>query len=192
MGWIYWLRFPNGKGYVGQTRGSIRKRYLKHANRAARGSQKGALYAAWRRYGAPECVPLFSCPNDELNEREMALIAAMRTLAPHGYNVTTGGDCDLANAREKLRTPEVRAKQSANVKRLWSDPEYRRRQEAVHVARRGTAAPNRGLRHDAKQRGDAVYWTGKPCIRGHVAARYTSTGICCVCLKDRNRGTPRR
>ena len=30
--------------------------------------------------------------------------------------------------------------------------------------------------------GETHYYTGRPCIRGHVTKRYTSTGACAECL----------
>lgn len=38
-------------------------------------------------------------------------------------------------------------------------------------------------RSEAKARGDRLYWTGRPCPKGHVADRYASTGTCVECLK---------
>lgn len=40
-----------------------------------------------------------------------------------------------------------------------------------------------GARRKAKQAGDTYYFTGLPCIAGHVAKRLTSTGQCVVCVK---------
>lgn len=37
------------------------------------------------------------------------------------------------------------------------------------------------LRKDAIVRGVSKYFTGKPCGKGHVAPRYTKTGVCCRC-----------
>ena len=39
----------------------------------------------------------------------------------------------------------------------------------------------RAERHAAKLRGDTHYFTGKPCVNGHVANRLVSNGKCCVC-----------
>lgn len=40
---------------------------------------------------------------------------------------------------------------------------------------------NRLARAEALSRGEAFYWTGMPCIRGHIAKRYTSNGDCIGC-----------
>lgn len=40
------------------------------------------------------------------------------------------------------------------------------------------------LRRDAAARALPKYFTGKPCSRGHVAQRYTKTGVCCSCAVE--------
>lgn len=67
----------NGKIYVGQTRGSLPKRFRKHCERANKGA-KGKLYPAMRKYGIINFKPevLEEIPADKensiqvLNERE--------------------------------------------------------------------------------------------------------------------------
>jgi len=41
-------------------------------------------------------------------------------------------------------------------------------------------------RAEAKAEGKTRYYTGRPCLHGHVAERQTSNGTCVVCLKERN------
>lgn len=36
------------------------------------------------------------------------------------------------------------------------------------------------------------YFTGRPCLRGHNAERYTAGAKCCACQVERNVGRPRR
>lgn len=38
--------------------------------------------------------------------------------------------------------------------------------------------------------GVGQYFTGKPCLHGHVAARYTVSGTCVECLRGANAGRP--
>ena len=40
---------------------------------------------------------------------------------------------------------------------------------------------------DAKKTGSAWYFTGIPCVNGHVDKRYTNTGICYECKRQRNK-----
>lgn len=43
-------------------------------------------------------------------------------------------------------------------------------------------------RKEARQDGDTLFNTGKPCRNGHMAPRYTSTGGCTECLRVSNTG----
>lgn len=36
-------------------------------------------------------------------------------------------------------------------------------------------------RKQAADDGDHKYFTGRPCIHGHLGPRYTTSGICCAC-----------
>lgn len=47
-------------------------------------------------------------------------------------------------------------------------------------------------RREAFVRGERTYFTGRPCIRGHVAARYVSTLLCVVCASDKNKANAAR
>lgn len=42
-------------------------------------------------------------------------------------------------------------------------------------------------RREAKAQGLEKYNTGKPCKNGHLADRYTITGICTECQKEKNK-----
>jgi hypothetical protein len=42
-------------------------------------------------------------------------------------------------------------------------------------------------RHEAARRGMTRYYTGRPCLRGHVAERYVSSGQCCQCRLEQAR-----
>ena len=39
-------------------------------------------------------------------------------------------------------------------------------------------------RRDAMAKGETSYFTGKPCIHGHMAYRYTSSGACSTCVLE--------
>jgi hypothetical protein len=39
-------------------------------------------------------------------------------------------------------------------------------------------------RSEARDSGETIYYTGKPCAQGHFAARYVSTGNCTECNKQ--------
>lgn len=40
-------------------------------------------------------------------------------------------------------------------------------------------------RNEARAAGETLYVTGHPCVRGHTAPRYVSTGNCVQCHADR-------
>jgi len=48
---------------------------------------------------------------------------------------------------------------------------------------KGQIAHNRGLRHEAKLRGDTHYFTGIPCKNGHIEKRLVSSGSCMECIR---------
>ena len=43
--------------------------------------------------------------------------------------------------------------------------------------------PETGLR--ANQIGSPLYYTGKPCVRGHISLRYASSGNCIKCIEEK-------
>lgn len=43
----------------------------------------------------------------------------------------------------------------------------------------------KGHRFLAKQKGEKIYFTGKPCPSGHNEGRFTSTGSCVICIKQK-------
>lgn len=109
MGQIYLLTFPNGKGYVGQTRKTLDARFRGHRNAARRGVGT-LLYNAWRKHGEPRMMDLGFVPDQILNITECALILVCATKYPHGYNTTAGGDINPSS------DPLVKAKISAAKK----------------------------------------------------------------------------
>lgn len=82
-----------GKSYIGITFYALSKRWAHHKNYAKSG-KPGAFAAAIRKYGtdAFSRVILYEAVDQrEASMVEKALIAAHRTLTPHGYNISTGG-----------------------------------------------------------------------------------------------------
>lgn len=54
---------------------------------------------------------------------------------------------------------------------------------ATHTFLKNHVPHNRGLRHEAKLRGDIHYFTNKPCKNGHIEKRLVSSGGCMECAK---------
>lgn len=94
-GFIYLVtNTVNGKQYVGQTTRSLKRRWQFHL-RSVRGGSKYALHCAIRKYGAAafKVEQIDSAETlEELNEKEARYVLQLATLAPGGYNLTTGGD----------------------------------------------------------------------------------------------------
>ncbi len=106
MGLIYLLTFPNGKKYVGQTKGTMERRLAQHKNNAQQHRKNELLYNAWRKHGMPQVLILAELPIAELNEAERSMITALATLEPNGYNLTSGGDSapGIRSVQSRMRT----------------------------------------------------------------------------------------
>lgn len=81
----------NKKIYIGQTRLSIEARFILHKNKK---SNCVYLKSAFKKYGIENFTieEVEHCETiDSLNMREEFWIKELNTLAPNGYNLTTGG-----------------------------------------------------------------------------------------------------
>jgi group I intron endonuclease len=95
MGCLYRLTFPSGKSYIGITRGDARSRFRVHCVDAKCGKTTSMVWKAIRKYGADsvKVETLVVCDKwDVLCELERRTIKLYATKAPHGYNMTDGGD----------------------------------------------------------------------------------------------------
>lgn len=130
------LNLSNMKMYVGQTIKSIHARW-KHGHKSA-----SPLGAAFRKYGADRFFTFklghaFSTTGLDILERKW--IRLLNTIAPHGYNLTSGGRNQGELSKEsklKMRksqklswknTDKI-ARLSSSTKSNWKDPVYRMRQ----------------------------------------------------------------
>ena len=88
-GFIYFLRSPSGKGYVGQTIRSVKQRLYCHCHT----SRGHSLLKAIVKYGLDNFFVdvLGQYPIADLDNEEMKAIREFNTLAPYGYNLTKGG-----------------------------------------------------------------------------------------------------
>jgi group I intron endonuclease len=82
----------NGKQYVGQTRGNIHRRWLKHVSDRKRLTSY-PLYRAFAKYGIESFSVMEQecCDVADLNAREIYWMEALNTRAPNGYNAMPGG-----------------------------------------------------------------------------------------------------
>jgi hypothetical protein len=125
----------NGKAYVGFTKLTVEARFGLHLASARTGSNV-AFHCAIRKHGHDAWT------HEELEihrtkeaacQAEVRLIVQHGTRAPHGYNMTLGGEggelCDEAKVRyyAAVRSPEMSAKRRANSKRAFQDPVVKQR-----------------------------------------------------------------
>jgi len=121
MGCVYVAKnVINSKLYIGKTKKTLESRrtvHEKEANDIERMNQRwcSALRNALRKHGFDsfDWIPLFwSDDNDELCRIEKLFIKALRTKAPHGYNLTDGGDGFTGRhtdeTKEKIRQASIR------------------------------------------------------------------------------------
>ncbi len=109
MGVVYLLQFPNGKGYIGWTKGTVAQRYKAHIQNAKNGSTY-AVHRAIRKYGLKNVVvEVLVSDVSETAARmlEIDYIACLGMRVPNGYNLTEGGEGVLGcafspEARQKL------------------------------------------------------------------------------------------
>jgi len=81
----------NGKIYIGQTIRTLEYRWAQHC----RDKRKTALHSTIKKYGkdAFKLEILSKCKSiKEMNYKEEYYIKLLNTLAPNGYNLSTGGD----------------------------------------------------------------------------------------------------
>jgi group I intron endonuclease len=131
MGIIYKLTSPSGKSYIGLTKQTIEKRLWKHK----RSQRCRLLQKAIKKYGFDSFkveVLDANVPHEKLGDLEKKRIAEHKTLAPNGYNLSTGGQsgfkyCQSTRLRQAEATSitwkdeDVRKKRIAGMKQFQAD-----------------------------------------------------------------------
>jgi group I intron endonuclease len=98
-GIIYKITSPSGKVYVGQTVRSFEKRMQEHRQET---SCCTSIKRAIDKYGDQMKYEIIegNVPHEQLDEREIYWIKELNSLAPHGYNLTTGGQFSKEYSQE--------------------------------------------------------------------------------------------
>jgi len=108
-GIIYKISSPSGKVYVGQTVRSFETRVAEHKSKT---SNCTALKNAINKYGDEMKYEIIEedVPQEHLDDREIHWISHSNSLAPGGYNLTTGGQFYqiTQEAKEHLRDAQQR------------------------------------------------------------------------------------
>lgn len=110
----------NGKQYVGQTIGKIKRRWGKHTNKRILEKSITAIARAIAKYGKEnfKIESICTCLSlSELNQKEKFYIKELDTLYPNGYNLTTGGDNHTVSddSRKKMSISHL----NQNIKKVY-------------------------------------------------------------------------
>ncbi len=151
----------SGKRYVGITSGSVERRWRWHITDSKRRTGS-ALWAAIRKYDAPAfSTEAIACSGtlSGILDTERLLIAQYGTFAPHGYNLTLGGEGAVgvkhsaesversaAKHRGKPCHPNTRLAASAYHRGRPKSPETRRRIALGQIGKSRTEAMKAKLR----------------------------------------------
>lgn len=122
IGYIYKITNKiNNKSYVGLTTSSVRTRWYKHTNKS---SGCSALANAIKKYGRENfelTVIDTAISLEELKKKESVYIQQENTIAPNGYNLTTGGEASSPSKEVRLKIAkalEERARPEAVRRKL--------------------------------------------------------------------------
>ncbi len=133
--YVYKHTSPNGKVYIGITcqkpnerwRGGLGYRHNEYFFRAI-------LKYGWENFTHE--ILLDNLTKAEACAAESELIATLKSNDDrYGYNLTTGGE----GCPGSEKTEEFRQRQSAKVKELWQNPEYRARMSEAHKGKKQSA-----------------------------------------------------
>jgi group I intron endonuclease len=115
-GIIYKISSPSGKVYVGQTVRSFKKRMQEHKSKH---SGCTLLRNAIQKYNDQMKYEIIesNIPQEQLDEREIYWINHFNSLAPHGYNLGTGGHYERGytqEAKDNMRNATIKSKIEKN------------------------------------------------------------------------------
>src|SRR6056300_581823 len=110
-GIIYKITSPSGKVYVGQTVRSFEKRMQEHKRES---SGCTLIKRAINKYGDEMKYEIIEedVPQEHLDEREMFWISHFNSLAPNGYNCTTGGQFNVVTqeVKDNVQMAKIKSK----------------------------------------------------------------------------------
>jgi len=169
----------SGKVYIGITTAGLKRRWAEHLL-LSKSRKRNALHLAIAKYGAENFVMqaiASAGSRDALCLLEIELIRTHNSIAPHGYNMTSGGDGMLSPAddvRAKMKakatarnaTDEARSAYKQRVLAMWNKPGARESIGAAMSA--GHAAPEV---YAAKSDRMKAQWAASPEKREALAKR---------------------
>jgi group I intron endonuclease len=143
---VYVHTSPSGKSYVGLTN-NYKRRCKEH--KITHLSECVNIARAIKKYGWDNFTHTIvdsGLSLDVANELEEFLIEELNTLAPNGYNLTTGG-----NAR--IKSPESKAKTSASLMGRVFTAEHKDKIGAVHRGKVLSEITKQRIQDSRKERG---------------------------------------
>jgi hypothetical protein len=171
-GIIYKITSPSGKVYVGQTIRSFEKRMQEHKSKFS-----GCTYLkrAIQKYGDEMKYEIIEedVPQQHIDEREIYWINHFNSLAPHGYNLGTGGHYERGytqEAKDNMRNATIKSKIEKNgylgnvdlcgnlfypkaqnncTKIFLSNGGFRTKEEAIEVLKEYTKDPDNFIKVDS-------------------------------------------
>ncbi len=110
----------NGSRYIGQTMGSLEKRWKAHCRPSS-----GCLILknAIQKYGKDNfTIEVVSrcCSLQELNHREAYYIKLFNTLSPNGYNLLTGGTSRRPSELTRSKMSESQKQRFKKSPQVWT------------------------------------------------------------------------
>jgi len=173
VGYIYRItNTVNGKMYIGCTEVSIERRLEQHLSAAKQGSRL-ALHCAIRKYGALKfqvtCLEVITGTHADLMAAEVRQIAEHHTVAPRGYNLTTGGEgVDytvketknrlIEGIRQRSHNEEWRKNTSAANRRKASDPQWLKATRAASRRKAEDPEWHKAIVEGARKRQSSDTW----------------------------------
>jgi group I intron endonuclease len=148
----------NGKVYVGQTSGTLEKRWNQH-KASARNGNGWRIYRAIRKYGPDSfnVSVLATCETlEEADCLEKRYIASFNSQDPvYGYNIMEGGSGGSCNE-------EARARKSAKLKgRVFSEKTRKQMSKSASRVRSQQWTEERRKKHSERMMGAANPFFGK-------------------------------
>lgn len=143
------VNLETNKAYIGQTRGPLDIRFRQHCeyNRL----KKSIITQAIRKYGKDAFYmdPLWEspgCSQEELDAKEIELIATHNTQSPNGYNITAGGGA-------RAPAMETRTKMSESARNKFIErPELRENLSRIRSTERHSEERRRRQSETMKQK----------------------------------------
>lgn len=115
-GIIYKITSPSGKVYVGQTVRSFEKRMQEHKQESSCCTTVSRAIQKYKDQMKYEIIE-DNVPQEQLDEREIYWIKELNSLAPNGYNCTTGGQF----TREYTQEVKDRMRDIKNAQKIEKD-----------------------------------------------------------------------